>query len=153
MSLVRRTARRFNSSVSTNITSMQARVRLNAACTEKKKWKLAICVLKSEAVKNVMSWESPTPSTMPATKATTETITVSERHDRGDAPAPHAEHLVQAKLLFAAFHDEVIGVHHQKAMTPAKKYVRSPSMLPITCAKPSSSIPAMSTCIEMVLKA
>ena len=35
-----------------------------------------------------------------------------ERHDRGDAPAPHAEHLVQAKLLLAAFHDEVIGIHH-----------------------------------------
>ena len=54
MSLVQRTARRFSSSVSTNITSMQASVRLNA-CTEKKKWKSAICVLKSEAVKNVMS--------------------------------------------------------------------------------------------------
>ena len=44
-----------------------------------------------------------------------------ERHDRGDAPAPHAEHLVQAKLLFAAFHDEVIGVHHQKGHDTGQK--------------------------------
>ena len=41
----------------------------------------------------------------------------------------------------------------REMLAPAKKYVRSPSMLPITCAKPFSSIPAMSTCIEMVLKA
>ena len=44
-----------------------------------------------------------------------------ERHDRGDAPAPHAEHLVQAKLLFAAFHDEVIGIHHQKGHDTGQK--------------------------------
>ena len=44
-----------------------------------------------------------------------------ERHDRGDAPAPHAEHLVQAKLLLAAFHDEVIGIHHQKGHDAGQK--------------------------------
>ena len=44
-----------------------------------------------------------------------------ERHDRGDAPAPHAEHLVQAKLLLAAFHDEVIGIHHQKGHDTGQK--------------------------------
>ena len=44
-----------------------------------------------------------------------------ERHNRGDAPAPHAEYLVQAKLLFAAFHDEVIGVHHQKGHDAGQK--------------------------------
>ena len=45
----------------------------------------------------------------------------ADRDDRGDAPAPHAEHLVQAKLLLAAFHDEVIGIHHQKGHDTGQK--------------------------------
>ena len=44
-----------------------------------------------------------------------------ERHDRGDAPAAHTEYLVQAKLLLAAFHDEVIGIHHQKGHDTGQK--------------------------------
>ena len=138
--------------MSTNITSMQARVRLNA-CTEKKKWKLAICVLKSEAVKNVMSWESPTPSTMPATKAPTETITVSSAMIVATRPRPMPSTWYRPNSFLRRFMMKLLAYTIKKAMTPAKKYVRSPSMLPITCAKPFSSIPAMSTCIEMVLKA
>ena len=37
-----------------------------------------------------------------------------EHHDDGNPSAPHTEDLVQAEFLFAALHDEVVGVDHQK---------------------------------------
>jgi len=102
---------------------MQARVRLNA-CTEKKKWKLAICVLKSEAVKNVMSWESPTPSTMPATKAPTETITVSSAMIVATRPRPMPSTWYRPNSFLRRFMMKLLAYTIKKAMTPAKKYVR-----------------------------
>lgn len=67
-----------------------------------KKWKLAICVLKSEAVKNVMSWEAHAQHNA-GDKSADRNKYGLERHDRGDAPAAHAEHLVQAELLLRRF--------------------------------------------------
>ena len=87
MSLARRTVRRLNRSVRTNVAARQASVSRNAG-TEKKKWKLAICVLKIDAVKNVMICDRITPSTMPSTSAATDTNTVSSTMMTATRPRP-----------------------------------------------------------------
>ena len=76
MILARRTTPRLNTSVTKKMATRHPTV-VKKACGEKKKWKSRICVLNSDAVKNVMTWENPTPSTMPSASAPPETIAVS----------------------------------------------------------------------------
>ena len=78
------------------------------ASGEKMKRKLAICVLNS------------------AQKAQCERPARDDgrlqRHDARDLAASHAQNLVQAELLVAAPHDEVVGVHHEKAHDHAEEH-------------------------------
>ncbi|VWM24192.1 Uncharacterised protein [Collinsella intestinalis] len=83
--LVRPTTSRLKASVTRKMTSRHPTVSVNA-CMEKKKWKFAICVLKIDAVKNVMSWETPTPNKMPSTSAAPETMAVSRAMTRATCP-------------------------------------------------------------------
>lgn len=85
ITLARRTTRRLNTSVTRKIATKQPTVIKNAG-TEKKKWKSRICVLNSDAVKKVMSWENPTPSAMPSTRAAPETMAVSRAITRDTWP-------------------------------------------------------------------
>ena len=56
------------------------------ALAEKMNLKLAICVLKSDAVKKTISWERATPRTMPRTSAAADTMTVSSAMTRATWP-------------------------------------------------------------------
>ena len=85
MILVRATTRRLKTSVTKKIATRQPTVSMNDP-NEKKKWKFAICVLKSEAVKNTMSCESPTPKIIPSTSETSETKNVSSAMMRATCP-------------------------------------------------------------------
>ena len=85
ITFARRTTPRLNTSVTRKMATRQPTVSISA-WVEKKKWKSRICVLKSDAVKNVMSWEMPTPAAMPKTSAAPETIAVSSAMMRETCP-------------------------------------------------------------------
>ena len=85
MSRVRATTRRLNASVTTKIVTRHDTVRRRAS-SEKKKWKVEICALNIEAVKNVMTHETPTPRSSPSTSAAPETMAVSRAMIRAARP-------------------------------------------------------------------
>ena len=76
MTLALATTRRLNTSVTKKMAARHSTVN-RAASALTKKWKLAICVRKSEAVKNVMSCERPMPQARPMASAPSETMAVS----------------------------------------------------------------------------
>ena len=85
ITLARRTTPRLNSNVTKKMATRQPIV-IKSAGIEKKKWKSRICVLNSDAVKNVISCENATPNTMPSTRAAPETIAVSSAMTRDTWP-------------------------------------------------------------------
>ena len=80
-----RTTRRLNTSVTRKIVARHPTVSVKALA-EKMNLKLAICVLKSDAVKKTISWERPTPKMMPRTSAAADTMTVSSAMMRATWP-------------------------------------------------------------------
>ena len=71
-----------------------------------------------------MSWESPTPSTMPATNAPTETNTVSSAMIVATRPRRMPSTWYRPNSFLRRFIMKLLAYTIKKAMTPAKKYVR-----------------------------
>ena len=85
MTRARATTRRLNTSVTRKMATRQPTVMTNAS-TEKKKRKSAICVLNSDAVKNVITCDRASPSRTPRTRAASDTNTVSSAMIRATCP-------------------------------------------------------------------
>ena len=152
MSCVCATTRRLNSSVSTNMTPRHPTVSVSAG-TEKKKWKFEICVLNMDAVKNVMTHETPTPSASPNASAPPETMAHSTAMTRATRPRVMPSTWYRPNSFLRRRMMKLLAYTMRNPMTPARKYVSPPSVLPRSSARPSSATPAMSACMETVLNA